>query len=66
MGLRVAIVYDGLASLVVLQVHNSVTIRNSVWTTMEEVTGAQLIAESLKTQVRPLKKTNIVKIYEVC
>lgn len=40
-------------------------VANSVWTAMDEVTGAQLIAESLKTQVRPFKK-HIVKIYEVC
>lgn len=30
---------------------------------MDEVTGAQLIAESLKTQVKPLK-THIAKIFE--
>ncbi|KAI3360948.1 hypothetical protein L3Q82_013155, partial [Scortum barcoo] len=37
--------YDGLASFVALQANN-----NRIWTAMDEVTGAQLIAESLKIQ----------------
>lgn len=33
---------------------------------MGEVTGAQLIAESLKAQVRPVKNTNFAKFPAVC
>lgn len=32
---------------------------------MGEVTGAQLIAESLKAQVRPVKNKNCAKVYKV-